>query len=125
MIALKITHNADEGSGNTNVGIGNENSNNDITKTSSTTTVDSTGSTSNAEGEETGPSGIGSNTIEIAFKKINFYQPNSNFWFINDQKKRIHSTIRIKIPKNEYLPPWFTRLRDCWEAEFQELNSIM
>ncbi|GMF80610.1 unnamed protein product [[Candida] boidinii] len=42
-------HNADEGSGNTNVGIGNENSNNDITKTSSTTTVDNTGSTSNAE----------------------------------------------------------------------------
>ncbi|OWB74080.1 hypothetical protein B5S31_g3856 [[Candida] boidinii] len=129
-------HNTDEGFGDitsseSNVEFKNENSTSDITQPASTMNAGSTTNstavtgTVHADGGETGVSGISPNTIEMAFKKINFYQPNSNFWFINDQKKRIHSTIRIKIPKNEYLPPWFTRLRDCWEAEFQELNSLM
>ncbi|ODV87791.1 hypothetical protein CANARDRAFT_25999 [[Candida] arabinofermentans NRRL YB-2248] len=59
----------------------------------------------------------------IRKQKINFYQPNSDFWFINDKNKRINSTIKIKLPKEEYLPQWFIDLRETWEQEYQSLNS--
>ncbi|GMG18936.1 unnamed protein product [Ambrosiozyma monospora] len=50
-----------------------------------------------------------------------FYQSRTDFYVINDKKKRINTTIRIKLPKEENLPQWFIDQRDMWEEEYQEL----
>ncbi|KAF6014996.1 hypothetical protein HII12_001049 [Brettanomyces bruxellensis] len=53
-----------------------------------------------------------------------FYRPQKQFKVINDRNKVLATTVKIPLPKEEDLPLWFISLRDSWEKQYRELNTV-